>query len=460
MKTISLLAGIMLLVLTSGNLEAKSAFTNKSEGNNLVPVTKTIAKANGLNTPMGVYVVNTVGVNTKTQLALRSGDIILALNGKVVNRTAAITPEKIAKEPGDIVTYKIWRDKKVHILNLRKPTVANIENSEQFDVLYDEVPFNSGSFRCVITKPKGVEKAPAILLVQSATSGQVCNVPEDNMYRQLTDNLTKKGYVCMRVERMGVGENIDQLSSDKTDVFLESLAFEKALHQLKKYEFVDSAKTFLFGHCTGGNISSLLAARTPVKGVIVYGSCFNPTSEYLNKMLWTKLQGSEKNDEEVSIAMQECQLVIQGILVKKMTPTAFADAHPELIPVMRKMFDWKGDDNFLGRNILFTHSLEKMESWIYLRHMNTNLLAIRGTADTQITDGNLVKDMVDAANYYRPGSASLIEIPETDHNFAKVGSLKKSLELEKSADYSKFAPIIFNSEIVNAADNWMSQIHS
>lgn len=460
MKTISLLTVILLLAMTSGNLEAKSAFKDKSEGRNLVPVNRTIAKANGLSTPMGVYVVNTIGVNTKTQLALHSGDIILAMNGKVVNRPASITPEKIAKEPGDVVTYKIWRNKKIHILNLRKPTVANFENSNQFDVLYDEVPFNTGSFRCVITKPKGVKKAPAILLIQSVTSGMVCNVPEDNMYRQLTDNFTQKGYVCMRVERMGVGENIDQLSSDKTDVFLESLAFEKALRQLKKYEFVDSTKTFLFGHCTGGKISSLLAARNPVQGVIVYGSCLNPTSEYLNKMLWTKLQGSEKSDEEVSKAMQECQLVIQGILVKKMTPTAFADTHPELIPVMRKMFDWKGDDNFMGRNVLFTHSLEKMESWIYLRHMNTNLLAIRGTADTQLTDGSLVKEMVDAANYYRPGSASLIEIPETDHNFAKVGTLKKSFELEKLADYSKFAPIIFNSDIVNTADNWMSQVHS
>jgi alpha/beta superfamily hydrolase len=312
----------------------------------------------------------------------------------------------------------------------------------------------------VITKPKGVEKAPAILLVQSATSGQVCNVPEDNMYRQLTDNLTKKGYVCMRVERVGVGENIDQLSSDKTDVFLESLAFEKALRQLKKYDFVDSTKTFVFGHCTGGKIGSLLAARTQVKGVMVYGTCLNPTSEYLNNMLWTRLLNDEKNAEEAAIVMQECEMVIQGILVKKMTPTAFSEVHPELIPVMRKMFGWKGDDNFLGRNALFAQSLQSMESWVYLQHMNTNLLAIHGTADTQIPENKLVNEMVDASNYYRPGKASMIEIPDTDHNFAKVGTLRKSLELEKSADYSKFAPIVFNSEIVNIIDNWMNKINS
>jgi dienelactone hydrolase len=460
MKTISILAGFVLLAMTSGNVNAKTTSTDNSEKNNLIPVTRTIAKANGLNSTMGIYIVNAIGVSDKAQLALHSGDIILAVNGRNVSRPVEVTPVKIAKEPGDIVSYKIWRDRKVHILNLRKSSDLNIEKSDQFEVIYDEVPFLTGSIRCVVTKPKGIQKAPAILLVQSGTSGQVCNVPEDNMYRQLTDNLTKKGYVTMRVERVGVGENMDQMNSNTTDIFVETLAFEKALRQLKKYDFVDSTKTFLFGHCTGGKISPLLASRNDVKGVIVYGSCLNPASEYLNNMLWTKLMNSEKDLFHAAEKMQECQLVIKGIVVNKMKPTDFADANPELIPVMRKMFDWKGDDNFMGRNAIYMQSVERMESWVYLRHMNTNLLAIRGTADTEITESNLVKEMVDASNYYRPGKASMVELQKTDHNFAKVGSLQKSYELQKSPDYSIFAPIAFDNEVVNTVDNWITQINS
>ena len=460
MKIISILTVFVLLAMTCGNVNAKTTFANNSEKNNLIPVTRTIAKANGLSSAMGIYVVYAVETSDKVQLALHKGDIILAINGKNVSRPVEVTPVKIAKEKGDFISYKIWRDRKVHFLNLRKPSVSNVENSDQFNVIYDEVPFLTGSIRCVVTKPIGIQKAPAILLVQSGTSGSICNVPEDNMYRQLTDNLSKKGYVCMRVERVGVGENIDQMSSNKADVFVETLEFEKALQQLKKYDFVDSSKTFLFGHCTGGKISSLLASRNEVKGVIVYGSCLNPVSEYLNNSIWTKLLNSNYGQDQVVNLMQECQLVIKGIVVDKKTPIAFTDANPDLVPVMRKFFDWKGDDNFMGRNATYMQSVEMMQSWVYLQHMNTNLLAIRGTADTEIPEGSLVKEMVDACNYYNPKTASMVELQKTDHNFAKVGSLKKSYELEKSPEYAKFAPIAFDNEVVNTVDNWITQINS
>jgi len=158
--------------------------------------------------------------------------------------------------------------------------------------------------------------------------------------------------------------------------------------------------------------------------------------------------------------MQECQLIINGILVNKKTPTEFATTNPELAPTMRKMFGWKGNDDFMGRNALYMQSVEKMDSWVFLRGMNSNLLAIHGTADTEVTDSNMVKEMVDACNYYRPGTALLVELPKTDHNFAKVGSLQKSYELQKSPDYSAFAPIAFDNEIVNTVDDWINQFNS
>jgi hypothetical protein len=54
----------------------------------------------------------------------------------------------------------------------------------------------------------------------------------------------------------------------------------------------------------------------------------------------------------------------------------------------------------------------------------------------------------------------MVELQKTDHNFAKVGSLKKSYELQKSPDYSIFAPIVFDNEVVNTVDNWINKINS
>lgn len=460
MKTLSFFTSLVLLVMTSIGVNAKTITSSDFENYKMLPVTHTIAKANGLRPAMGVYVVNPTNNSEKVQIALKTGDIILALNGRDIKRPSEITIDKLAKETGEYINYKIWRDRKVHFLTLRKPTSEVKETSSEMDVMNDEVSFLVGAIRCVVTKPKGVDKAPAILLVQSGNSGPVCNVEDGNFYRQLTDNLTKKGYVCMRIENVGKGEYLDQVNSNTADVFLETLAFEKALKQLKKYDFVDSTKTFLLGHCTGGKICPLLASRNTVKGVIVYGSCPSSLSDYLSKTIRTNLLQSGTNHEQAENIMKECQRVINGVLIEKTSPSDFAAANQELIPVMRKYFNWNGDDNFLGRNATYVQSLERMNSWGYLSIMKTNLLALHGSADNEITDSGTVKEMVDVYNFYRPGSATMIELPGLNHNFAKVGSLKNSIELEKRSNSGKTITLPVDNDVISSIDNWINQLNA
>jgi esterase/lipase len=458
MKKLTFFIGLVLLLMTGNGVYAKASSSSDFKNYKILPVTRTIAKANGLRPAKGVYVVNPTNNSENGQIVLKTGDIILALNGREVQKPSDVTVEKLAKEAGEYIHYKIWRERKVHFLNLRKPDNSVIETSSEIDVLNGEVSFLQGAIRCVVTKPKGVEKASAILLVQSGNSGSVCNVDESNFYRQLTDNLTRKGYVCMRVENVGKGECLDQVSINNSDIFLETLAFEKALMQLKKYDFVDSTKIFLLGHSTGGKISPLLAARNNVKGVIVYGSCSTSPSDYLSKTIRTNLLQSGYSHEKAENIMKECQRVISGVLIDKNNPSDFAAANQELIPVMIKYFNWNGDNDFLGRNIAYIQSVERMNSWMYLSVMNTHLLALHGSADIEITDSNMVKEMVDVYNFYRPGAATMIELSGIDHNFARVGSLKKSIELEKAIDGKKL-PLPVDKDVISSIDNWINQLN-
>ncbi|NWJ49650.1 MAG: hypothetical protein HXX14_02190 [Bacteroidetes bacterium] len=460
MKTLSFFAGLVLLLIAQSGAYANASVSNDFGNFKLLSVTHTIAKANGLRSAMGVYIANPANNSGDHQITLKTGDIILALNGRDVKKPSDFTTDKLAKETGEFINYKIWRNRKVHFLNLRKPNSIVHETSSDIDVLNDEVSFMLGAIRCVVTKPKGVEKAPAILLVQSGNSGPVCDVDEGNTYRQITDNLTKKGYVCMRVENVGTGEYMDQVNANSVDVFLETLAFEKALKQLKKYSFVDSTKTFLLGHFTGGKISQLLASRNNVKGVIVYGSSSSTPSEYLSNTIRTNLINGGYGQEQVANIMKDCQKIISGILVDKIKPSDFAATNQELIPMMRKYFKWNGEEDLMGRNIAYIQSLEQMDSWMYLSIMDTKLLVLHGSADTKMTDNNSIKEMVDVYNFYRPGAATLLELPGLDHNFAKVGSLKKSYELEKFTVPGKIISLPIDDVVVSSIDNWINQLNA
>ena len=459
MKTLSFFTSLVLFLIAQSGAYANASGSNDFGNFKLLSVTHTIAKANGLRPAMGVYIVNPSSTG-ENQITLKTGDIILSLNGRDVKKPSDITVDKLTKETGEFINYKIWRDRKIHFLSLRKPNDFVKETSSEIDILNDEVSFMLGAIRCVVTKPKGLEKAPAILLVQSGNSGPICNVDESNSYRQLTDNLTKKGFVCMRIENVGTGECVDQVNANNVDAFLETLAFEKALKQLKKYSFVDSTKTFLLGHCTGGKIAPLLASRNNVKGVIVYGTCSATPSDYLSSNIKTNLLNTGYNHGQTADILKECQKVINGILVEKQSPSDFAATNQELIPVMRKYFKWNGDENFMGQNIAYLQSLEQMNSWRYLSLMDTKLLVLHGSADIKMTDKNSVNEMVEVYNFYRPGAATLIELPGLDHNFANVGSLKKSYELEKHTIPGKTISLPVDDVVISSISDWINQLNA
>ncbi len=460
MKTLSFFTVLVLLFLTSSGVIAKASASDDFGNYKMVPVTRTIADENGLSSATGVYVVNPSQNTDKSQLTLKTGDIILALNGRNVEKPSDISLAKLAKEDGEFVNYKIWRNRKVHFLNLKNPNSFVEESSTKIDVLNGEVSFLLGTMRCIVTKPKDVDKAPAILIIQSSNSGSICNVDESNIYRQLADNLTEKGYVCMRVENVGTGEGLDQINAKNTNAFLETLAFEKALKKLKTYNFVDSTKTFLLGHCTGGKISHLLASRNNVKGVIVYGSCSSSPSESISKAILTNLIQNRYTQRQIENIMEDCQKVIKGILVDGSTPSDFADANPELVTAMHKYFKWDGEKSFMGNNVAYIQSIQRMNSWGYLSVMNTKLLALHGSADTEVTDCNSVKEMCDVYNFYRPGAATMIELPGLSHDFANVGSLKNSIALEKNSKSDKTISLPVDDVVISSIDHWISQLNS
>ena len=74
------------------------------------PVTRDIAGSLRLNNPRGVIVSQVQPESAAERAGLKQGDVIVALNGDVVNDANSFRNEIAATPPGRTVTLRIWRD--------------------------------------------------------------------------------------------------------------------------------------------------------------------------------------------------------------------------------------------------------------------------------------------------------------------------------------------------------------
>lgn len=97
-------------------------------GVTITTVDATMAKANGLSKPAGVFVQQVNSGSAGEAAGVKAGDIILSVDGKEVNTSNQLQTIVASKYPGDIVTLKIFRDGK---MIEKKVTLKSREEAEQ-----------------------------------------------------------------------------------------------------------------------------------------------------------------------------------------------------------------------------------------------------------------------------------------------------------------------------------------
>ena len=95
------------------------------------------------------------------------------------------------------------------------------------------------------------------------------------------------------------------------------------------------------------------------------------------------------------------------------------------------MMSWDGGDNLVGRHYKYMQDLNGLplvQSW---KNAKTNvLLSLHGGSDIVALNNTDQKIIADLANFYRPGSGTFIEVPDTGHGMDLIGSI---LEARKQA---------------------------
>jgi len=159
------LALIALLATTSPvpQIERGQPLPRKpSFGAQMVPLTAEEATKAGVTA--GVKIVRILPGTSAEALKLAAGDILVGVDGTVINVPAAVSASLRGRGTGDVMTWKILRDGKP--MDLRGPLVGlPMQKEAGLTVVYDQVLSLGKRIRVMATHPEGKGPFPTIFLI-------------------------------------------------------------------------------------------------------------------------------------------------------------------------------------------------------------------------------------------------------------------------------------------------------
>ena len=160
----------------AANVEAQLLKTGKVErgrvGVGIQEVSQSLAQSFGLQKPQGALVASVEPGGPADKAGLKTGDVILAMDGQPVDRSNDLPPRVANVKPGNKVTFDVWREGKkqqvaVTVGELKPDKVAAAEQSPQ------QASANSGklglALRQLTAEERGELKGANGLVVEEAS---------------------------------------------------------------------------------------------------------------------------------------------------------------------------------------------------------------------------------------------------------------------------------------------------
>jgi photosystem II stability/assembly factor-like uncharacterized protein/pimeloyl-ACP methyl ester carboxylesterase len=428
-------------------------------GFRVVPVTDSIAIATNAKHIKGLYVTEVLPNGSAAAAKILTADIVLSINNKTVNSMQDIAAINGVVE-GATIKYNVLRN------GVEQNLIGDVkakakEASAVISYAYTSVKYNDGALGAIISKPINTnKKLPAVLFIQGYTCADMADVAAAHPYKRLCDELTQKGYIVMRVEKPGMGASKNTPACDEINYPQEFLAFENALLALKNNADVDANNIFIWGHSLGGIIAPGLTAKYPwVKGVAVYGTLANVWGEYYLKMIREQGKGNDVEPIALEKSIRAARIIIQKTHVEKMSIANLVKQQPNLKSALQTDFGWDGKSEKLNtRSLQYFQTLDEVNTMANWANTSSKVLSLYGTADIEVLDSIGAMDIVNTVNHYHPKTATYYAIKNTDHSFAKIGTLAQAYKARAAANYSTIMMDNYNPEIVNVTDAWMQSI--
>jgi pimeloyl-ACP methyl ester carboxylesterase len=392
-----------------------------------------------IDAPGGVMINAVIPSLPGEAAGLRRNDFIVSVDDAPIGTVTQFLT-KLRRPAGQPVTLGIVRDGKSITVHAQLSEAAK-ETDPAVDTRYDAVEVDHSLRRTLVTVPHGAPgKHPAVLVVGGigCFSVDVASNAQD-AYLRLTHDLSRRGFVTMRLEKSAVGDSQGP-PCRSVDFVSEAASYAVAFDALRDDPAVDSAHVYVIGHSIGSLIGPRLALQKPVAGLVIAEGVGVDWIEYelLNSRRQEMLGGATPAEVDRALLLKE--LCMHRLLVDKQPRETLLRDRPECKDYIAYP---TGDDYF--RQLV---TLNVAEPWTKLA---IPVLAIYGTADF-VTDEADHHRIVDIVNGAHPGNARIAVIPGMDHNLVNAGSPKASLD--RSA---KGGPAPYDERFTAAVATWLCE---
>jgi pimeloyl-ACP methyl ester carboxylesterase len=278
-------AKLLLIFCLAGlyDMQAQELARRPFLGIQMLKVDEDTKRVMDLPSTKGVLIKAVIPESTAMFAGFKTGDVLLKINDKEINSPNEGVKAVASYSGGEKFTYELIRDKKV-VKGKSVFMAAAMEKHKGIEMHYNSVSTVNGLQRLIVSKPANKEKSPAIIFIGGIGCYSL-DTPLDTARpeTQLLNKLTRDGFVCVRAEKPGVGDNVKCTPCTEVSFNNEVEGYIAAVEAVKKYSYVDSGRVYIIGHSMGGAMAPVIAKRTTIAGIIAYGTLGSNFIEYLAK---------------------------------------------------------------------------------------------------------------------------------------------------------------------------------
>lgn len=457
MKRNTKTAPILLVLLASLSLYSQDIVRKGFFNFTPVAIDSSTQKAHNIKVKDGVLITEIKDNCTLKSLKAKENDVLISVNENPITSLQDYNAVKNSFRFGDQITISVLRHGRLKKLK-GKVSEKPYETSLHSEVIYDQFNFKNGQIRTIINKPKATGKHPVIFFIPGYNCISLDNLKSYHPYRKLVDGFVEKGYAVFRVEKPGMGDNVNTGKCEQLGFDNELTSYLKGYDQLKKYDFVDLDNVFIWGHSMGGLYAPIIASKKQPKGLAFYGMIHDTWIEYLLRMVryqnpWSGYTDYVQTDKDVRNLYA---LLYEQYILKK--PAKVIAKNPVFDKILRRSFWFDGENQIFQRHEKFWIELYEHSLTEYVSKFNGFVLSMNGEADIQVINDFSQREVVKIVNTYHPNKGEFVFFPKTDHAMIKVGTMEDGIKI--SRDRTKYRQLMqdsFNYDVVNKTHNWIQE---
>ena len=377
--------------------------------------------------PAGTTVSRVIPGSAASGAGIQAGDVIVQLGDRPTPTVAVFLQTIHGLHAGEAVDVRVKRAAELRTIHVVMGAPPD-ESDPAVTTSYEAIAVDGTLRRTIVTLPKGkTGNLPAVLLMGGigCYSIDAAANPED-AYMRLAHDLSRAGFVTMRVEKSGVGDSQGAPCFD-TDFAAEERMYAAALAALRSHANVDSAHVYLFGHSIGTVEAPRLALQQPVAGVIVAEAVGRDWPEYEVRNLRRQLELGGATPAETDRALLEKQICMARLLLEKQPESAIEaelpfckdpnGVYPVAAPYMQQVA-----------------AVSVVDAW---SKIGVPVLAIYGQSDF-LTESADHRRIVDIVNAHHPHTATYRAIAGMDHLLFVAATPAEAAKLFSSAAARKY----------------------